>query len=363
MIGQTRPRIALLVLAAMVAAGPVGAQSPSIVTSSASDTAASLAVGWARPPADSVEVKLAGCLRTKVNAQAWGGWDCAWQALPRLAVARPMPPAPPDTAPTPTPPPAPIPGPVGNEPAGLTVVADLDWVGLRQQTSTAAASSYGPWSRREGAARGFSVVDPAAPLSPHVLEIDFSGIRQGTGPESFQLALPARATELYLRFPVYIPLTYYGSTSGVQKLWHLWSTNDGKPTYLPGGSMMVPAIYGVGTSGLSYQLRVQGASTTATQAISFNISCGGLQRGRWYVLEAYVRQNTANPNGTVNADGVAMGWVDGRLTCARSNLQYSGAAVKVKQWTFAQLNPTYGGTGTAPAGVMLRYGKVRVSAR
>lgn len=257
----------------------------------------------------------------------------------------------------------PAPAPAGNEPAGLVVLADTDWVGLAQQAGTAPGTRYGPWARRAGAARGFSVLDPTAPLSPRVLEIDFSGIRQGTGPESFTLDLPAGTRELYLRFPVYIPATYYGSTSGVQKLWHLWSTNDSKPTYLPGGSMMVPAIYGVGASGLSYQLRVQGASTTATQAISFNIACGALQRGRWYVLEAYVRQNTANADGTVNADGVAIGWVDGRQTCARSTLQYSGPAVRVKQWTATQLNPTYGGTGTAPAGVMLRYGRVRVSAR
>jgi hypothetical protein len=243
-----------------------------------------------------------------------------------------------------------------NEPLGFTTVVDNDWPAGITWTTPGVGGKVGPWTRYLAGNRGSSVVDNTAPYSPNVLEIDFSGTRQGTGPEHFSVNFVPNVKRTYLRTSVYVPLNYYGSTSGVQKLFHIWSTNDAKPTYLAGGSMVVPAIYGVGTNGLSFQIRVQGVSTTATQPISFNISCGSIQRGRWYTFEVLIVQNTG-----ANANGQAYGWVNGALKCSRTNIQWSGSTVTVKQWTSLQLNPTYGGTGTAQNGVKLRYGKIRVS--
>ncbi|MBK8005210.1 MAG: hypothetical protein IPK12_15100 [Gemmatimonadetes bacterium] len=162
-------------------------------------------------------------------------------------------------------------------------------------------------------------------------------------------------TQLYLRYCVWVPANYYGSTSGVQKLFHIWGTSDASAS---GASQAVPSLYGVGTGSLSHQLRLQNMSTKNGGVISFNLGCAAAARNRWDRVEVLLTQNSSG-----SANGVAKMWVNGTLCMQRSNLTWSGAARTGKRWTAVQLNPTYGGTGKVQTAQYIRYGAVRVSAK
>lgn len=261
----------------------------------------------------------------------------------------------------PAPPPPPPPPTGTNEPRGGTVVADNDWSGFSTAEPALGASRYG-WNRYAPGTVGRWVYDLLAPGDPDVLEVPFAvGGKQGTGPEHLSLTLPKGARQLYLSVPVYVPPGYPGSSSGVQKLFHLWAPLDTKPG-TPGGSLAVPAIYGLDANPLRTQIRIQGATVTSTQATSFNVEGKGIQRGHWYVTEWLFVLNAPG-----KADGTATMWQDGQRAAHRTGIMYSKAGCATAPgpcsgWTVVQLNPTYGGKigTTIPPGVSLRYGRIRV---
>jgi hypothetical protein len=249
------------------------------------------------------------------------------------------------------------------EPAGMRLLTSNDWAGFSLTTPTVGGAFSG-WHRYQGGNSGRAIVDPAAGCgSTSVLEVSFKqGTRQGTGPE--HLAVGTSSTwftkqgnfsQIYLRYCVWVPTDYYGSSSGVQKIFHIWGTTDASAT---GGSQAVPALYGVGTKALSHQLRLQNMSTKNGGKISFNISCKGAARGRWDRVELLLTQNTGG-----QANGSAKMWVNGSLCLQRNDLTWSGAGRTAKRWTGVQLNPTYGGSGTVTKTQYMRYGAVRISAQ
>lgn len=251
---------------------------------------------------------------------------------------------PPDTTP--------LPPPVGaHEPAGGTVVADNDWSGFTT-TYPPVGKTLANWYRYHAGTTGRWVSDPSAPLDPDVLEVFFSG-KQGVGPEHLSVSLPKGSRQLYISVPLYVPPGYVGSSSGVQKLFHIWAPSDKAPGGV-GGSMAVPAIFGVLQNRLTSQIRIQGATVTAAHLTSFNIGGKPWERGRWYVTEWLFVMNSPG-----QADGEAYLWQDGVLAAHRTGITYSKAGLP---WTVVQLNPTYGGTGTVPQGTRLRYGRIRVVA-
>lgn len=247
--------------------------------------------------------------------------------------------------------PPPPPPPTGtNEPAGGTVVADNDWSGF-STAEPALGKSRAGWNRYAAGNTGRAVYDVTAPDDPDVLEILKSGT-QGTGPEHLSLTLPKGARQLYIRVPVWVPVDYAGSSSGVQKLFHLWAPLDSRPTGV-GGSLAVPSLFGIGAKGLTTQARIQGATVTGTQATSFNLAGKPFARGRWTVTEWLFVMNSPG-----QANGEAWLWQDGALALSRKGITYSRVGTG---WTVVQLNPTYGGTGATPAPPQrLRYGRIRV---
>lgn len=249
-------------------------------------------------------------------------------------------PSPPDT----TPPPA-----SSHEPRGGTVVADNDWTGFTT-TYPPVGTVLANWYRYHVGTTGRRVSDPSAPLDPDVLEVWFSG-KQGQGPEHLSVSLPKGSRQVYIRVPLYVPPGYVGSSSGVQKLFHIWAPSDKAPGGV-GGSMAVPSVFGIGSRPLTSQIRIQGATVTAAQATSFNVPGRPWTRGRWYVTEWLLVMNAPG-----QANGEAYLWQDGALAASRRGITYSKAG---GGWTVVQLNPTYGGTGTVPAGTRLRYGWIRV---
>lgn len=242
---------------------------------------------------------------------------------------------------------------LANEPPGFTTLVDNDWKGFTPAVPGVKQALLG-WSRYQLGNTGRDVSDLSAPGTPDVLEVLFSG-RQGVGPEHLQLRVPTGNSRLYLSVPVWVPAGYVGSSSGVQKLFHVWAPGDASADVVTGRNLVIPAIFGTGTNTLRAQIRVQGLTTTPTQATSFNMGNGAIQRGRWYVYECLLVLNTAG-----NPDGQAHLWVNGTKVVTRTDIIYSSAS-RPKYWTLVQLNPTYGGTGTVPAGVKLRYGRAHVS--
>jgi len=235
------------------------------------------------------------------------------------------------------------PVPLGHEPAGFRVLADVEWTGLTA-TGPAVNGRVGPWLRYYAGNHGWSMIDSSAPGSPWVLEVRTpQGGPQGSGFEHLSLALPAGMTKLYLRWGLFVPVAYVAPAGNqVQKLFHLWGTYDKGAT----GSIAVPSLYG---PGLTAQLRFQNVAVTSAQAISFNRSCIAVPRGRWVVLETLL---------DIRA-GLATLWVDGRA-CGPWPVTFTTKAGA--SWQTVSLNPTYGGTGQVPANAWIRFGRVRVSA-
>lgn len=230
-----------------------------------------------------------------------------------------------------------------HEPPGFTVVADIDWAGVSPATP-AVGKRLGPWQRYAPGNHGWAVLDSTAPGSPWVLEVRTpAGAQQGNGYEHLSVTLPPNQTQLYLRWALFVPVGYVSPAGNqVQKLFHLWGTYDKGAT----GSLAVPSLYGPGLSG---QLRFQNMSATGGQPVSFNRACVAVPRGRWVVLESLLDIRR----------GLATLWIDGR-TCGPWPVTFTTKAGAA--WQTVSLNPTYGGTGTVPAGAALRFGRVRVSA-
>lgn len=242
----------------------------------------------------------------------------------------------------------------GNEPSGYLKLADNDWVGF-SPGAPALGKALLSWTRYAKGNTGRAIVDATAPGDPDVLEVLFSG-KQGVGPEHMSVTIPKGNSRLYLSVPVWVPTTYIGSSSGVQKLFHLWAPIDKSINSTIGGSMVVPAIFGALGNGLRAQVRIQNATVTPTQVTSFNLSGSAVTRGQWYVCEYLFVLNTGS-----TANGEAHMWVNGVKSVTRTNIVYSGAG-RAKNWTVLQLNPTYGGSGTVPTGTRIRYGRIYLSA-
>lgn len=241
----------------------------------------------------------------------------------------------------------------GNEPPGFLKVADNDWLGFSPSSPALGKTLLG-WTRYAKGNTGRAALDAAAPGDPDALEVLFSGI-QGVGPEHLSVTIPKGNSRLYLSVPVWVPTTYIGSSSGVQKLFHLWAPIDKSINSTIGGSMVVPAIFGALANGLRAQVRIQNATITSTQATSFNLTGSAVQRGLWYVYEYLFVLNSGS-----TANGEAHMWVNSVKSVTRTNIIYSGAS-RAKNWTVLQLNPTFGGSGTVPLGTRIRYGRVYVS--
>jgi hypothetical protein len=230
----------------------------------------------------------------------------------------------------------------GNDPAGFTVVADVDWRGVTG-SSPAPGETHGPWVRYAPGNHGWAVLDSTAPGSPWALEVRTpAGAKQGSGYEHLEVKLPPGTTRVHLRWAVYVPAAYVPPVGGIQKLFHVWGTYDKGRS----ASLAVPALYG---GALTAQLRFQNVRVTGTQPVSFNRSCTRVPRARWVTMEALldIRAGT----GTL--------WVAG-TACGPWTVTYtakSGATFEK-----VQLNPTYGGTGTVPANAAIRFSRVRVSA-
>lgn len=211
-----------LIACLLALASPASAQGPTIVTATASDTGGAIGVAWPRPAADSVEVKLAGCVRTRTIGARWGAWDCAWQTVPRLAVARPAPPAPPPaldtTHTTPAPPPSPPPA-TDTSLAGFRLLTRNDFGG-----GILAAG----WTGEPGYLNDYRTAnDPAVSRdgTPYLELLVPAGHAQGTGFHNLSFAFPAQACRevAYSFWFRMTPTAPYGSN--VQKLIHWWGPN------------------------------------------------------------------------------------------------------------------------------------------
>lgn len=351
---NSRPRIILLVLAALMAAGPAPAQSPSIVTATASDTGGAVGVAWPRPAADSLEVKLAGCLRTKVNARAWGSWDCAWQTLPRLAVARPAPPPPMpprDTTPAlpPPPPPAPTPVPGGDiPPAGFRL--------LTRNTFDSGILAAG-WTGQPGYLGDYKIEsDPAVSRdgSPYLALLVPQGHAQGTGFNNLQFRFDAEqcrevAYSFWFRSTPTVP---YGSN--VQKLLHWWGPT-GSNTTGSIGNVGLTNVH-IGTGGYFTRAAYQaieptniGAGSTGWKAAAgvSNYAQGAFFGfDRWVRIEGRLKFNTVDtPAGADGYHVITRTAPGGVATVEAKNLLWTvDVPLAQRTWRWVDIDPTIPGS-------------------
>ena len=240
-----------------------------------------------------------------------------------------------------------------NEPAGFTVINDTQFVGFSQYPGSPTTTVTVDGLRRAVASgRGQSVTDTVgAYTGQSVLRVTSpNGSAQGSGYENMrpvngsgqELYQFATYSELYLHFAVRVDSGYrMPAGNGVQKLFHIWALCDAVPSG-QGGSLVVPSIVGAtdsttGSCGL--QVRYQNMSTINGAAVSFNGTNTPAPRGAWYDVEVYLKLNSAGA-----ADGICQMWVDGVLKENKSNLTFKNGGTK--KWTYIQLNPTYGGSGT-----------------
>jgi len=242
-----------------------------------------------------------------------------------------------------------------NEPAGMTVINDTQFVGFSQAPGNPTTTVRVDGVRRAVATgRGETVTDTVGAYSGQsVLRVTSpNGSAQGSGYENL---VPANAsnqllyqwsgvsyTELTLHFAVRVDVGYrMPAGNGVQKLFHIWGYYDSGPSG-QGGSLVVPSISGATdstTGSCNLQLRFQNMSTVNGAAVSFNGSAVAISRGTWYDVEVYLKYNSA-----AAADGIATMWVDGVQRYTKTDLTYKNGGTK--KWTYPQLNPTYGGSGT-----------------
>jgi hypothetical protein len=220
--------------------------------------------------------------------------------------------------------PAPAPAPSaptggGNQPADFIMLSDRGF---------GAKAEHG-WTERGDA--NFTIAsDVSAPRSSQqVGQARFpKGHPAGSGPIHTSLKLSGQK-ELYLSFWVKLSENWYGSTSGVNKIFFIWT--HGKPAvYL--------SAQGVATGGLEPQLRVQD-SPDGARNLRPNLGGAALQRGRWHRWEVVLKANTPG-----RADGVARWWLDGQKIGDYSDLKFSGVD-QSSVWEYVVWNPTYGGSG------------------
>lgn len=307
-----------LIACLLALASPARAQSPGIVTATASDTGGAVGVAWPRPAADSLEVKLAGCLRTKVNAQAWSGWDCAWQTLPRLAVTRPTPPAPPDTTPTPPPPPPPAPPPA----PGPAPTPGIDTAGMRLLAAVAPTRQNDPGTGPVKLANGGSwsgqmVYDPAE----HAIRYDLrDGCWGGTSAGSawFEVGMVAlNARTVYTSQWVKVSPNWVGHVVGMKMTIQGWGTGPAggnqQILFLRGSPNSATGTLRVGWSwqgagALPAAAKVGGLTGLDPKGGNFSVPGGVLQRGKWTRVETL---SYTGPPGTRTSWSRI--WMDGTL--------------------------------------------------
>ncbi|MBK8006754.1 MAG: hypothetical protein IPK12_23480 [Gemmatimonadetes bacterium] len=300
-----------LIACLLALASPALAQTPSIVTATASDTGGAVGVAWPRPAADSIEVKLAGCTRTKTNAQAWSSWDCAWRTLPRLAVQKPAPPTTPPPSPTPTPTPTPVPPTAGIDTAGMKLLAAV--APTRQNdpgTGPVKLANGGTWS-------GQMVYDATQRAIRYDLR---DGCWGGTsaGAAWFEIGMTAlNARTVYTRQWVMVSPNWVGHAVGMKMTILGWGTGPA------GGNQQILFLRGSPGSA-TRALRVgwswQGAGALPTAAKAgglsgldpkggnFSVPGGVLTRGRWTKVET--ESYTGLPGTRTSWSKI---WMDGQL--------------------------------------------------
>ena len=223
-----------------------------------------------------------------------------------------------DAAPAPSPQPSPAPG--SNDQPG-------DFITLSDRGFSAKVESG--WLDRGDA--NFSIVsDAAAPRSSSLVgQARFPrGFPAGSAPILTSMKLGGER-EVYLSFWVKLSENWYGNSSGVNKVFFIWS--HGKPAvYL--------SAQGAGNQVLEPQIRIQD-SPEGARNLRPNVASSGLQRGRWHRWEIILKANTPGV-----ADGAARWWIDGTEVGHYSGIRFSGAS-EPSGWEYVVWNPTYGGSG------------------
>ena len=248
-------------------------------------------------------------------------------------------------------------------PGGMFIVTENDWAGFNSLLPLIRGLLSG-WTRYLPQNTGRMVYDPSARCgSPFSLEVNFpAGMQEGSGTEHLRVAGPSGESldqlgdfrQLYLEYCVWVPSTWEGPGSGVQKLFHIWGTSDDPKGY---NTQALPTLYGAGDNNLSHQLRLQNLSPDSDGSRTVNIRCGSATRGEWDRVEVYLVQNTGG-----QADGQIRMWLNGQLCASEDDIMWSDASHYSKQWKDVQLNPTRGSSGFYVNSTQrLRYGGVKVS--
>ncbi|MGH7561478.1 MAG: hypothetical protein ACRENB_10705 [Gemmatimonadales bacterium] len=261
-----------------------------------------------------------------VVAQQTGGHHLADTALVSIVDSASAPPPPPDPE---------IPG-AFHEPGGLTPFNTRSFNSIAANESDRIGSEG--WDPVEARWRTFSIVrDTTAPLSSaSVVETRFpAGMIGGVSPGVMQHFWPqSRGTrELYHRFAFKLSDNFFGHPTSTNKLFHIW---------VGGQNRAFSRVVGAGTGGMTFQMALQGVPDQRTRfPANTGVGPTTVVRGRWYLVEVYLRLNTPGV-----PDGVIDTWVDGVHTGHYTDVLFLGSTEGWMTWHQIQWSATWGGGGS-----------------
>jgi len=238
-----------------------------------------------------------------------------------LTIVNPAPP-PPDTTPPPsdttTPPPSPPPpSGSGNEPTGMSLIAERPFSSLGEAPSWDTDNSLSIAS------------DPSAPRSPSgVLRSTFSaGFNGGTSAGHTGVALPGRRV-LYITYWAKYSSNWQGHVTGVNKHGYAWA--NGNPVF-------VMETHAVGSGPMTPHMAIQGSPNSDRWYDPNLVPNATVQRGQWFRMEYVVVGNTAG-----QADGTMDYWLNGVHIASFSGIQWTSSTTA---WDIFEIRPVWGGVG------------------
>jgi hypothetical protein len=172
----------------------------------------------------------------------------------------------------------------------------------------------------------------------------------GSAPINTWRGLGSQFSTLYVSFWFKLSPNWYGHSSGVNKIFHIW---------IAGGNRVYLSAQGSSNNRLQSQVRLQGMGVGT---VSFNLLPNQrdveIRRGEWHRWELVLQANTPGIG-----DGTAEWWIDGMLAGRHTGMGFVSSSESNK-WQTINWNPTWGGVdGTVPADQTMQFDHVRLSGK
>lgn len=226
----------------------------------------------------------------------------------------------------------------GNEPGGMTFIADQPFTALPSN----GWSGFSTWSIQS---------DSGPQSAPGAFEIFYpQNYASGSAPGSAECGLGFRT--IYLCMYMKYSSNWQGEVTSMNKILYLLNNGVGRFILRSEGTGAGPLLAGLYLQGVA----AGGNFDSGTTQVS--TSSVPIPRGTWTMLEVIATSNTGS-----NLDGSASLYVNGAFAVGFSGIEFAAGA---PVFDLIQVNPIWGGGGdlvSDPAGISIRYDHIYMSGK